>query len=493
MAGVVVTMSGDEARLFNAMKKVVDQQDKMNNKFKDGGKASKSAGDTAAAALRGIALQYVSIQGAMQVANGLAAEFARLQEAAAQSTQKVAAAQTSAIKNLQGMTYLQKQGLLTGDVVDIQRQSGFPNREMLVEAIGAGISAGGSPEEVLSAVKAAARLNVNTPEQMQTAAAGAIDLARATGVRDAEKNLGFLLTTGAVSRVESADKLANSLARSLGSAMQTVPGQTPEDAARESAALFAMLNKAANDKQGDSTSTALITLAAHIRKIAGDRSDTLMGRIQAIQSDPALRAEFLKGMPGEAAFKLPFEMLVTEGSKAFDEFKSNAVAIDFSTQAFKENAEQLQSLTNELAFGTVAQQVAGATQAYDLTADTEARAQIQKIINDVIPRIRPGGVGGAVSYVSEGIASVLSPFLMPDAESFGRNTEANLRGYRSELEIGGIDPTEEKKVRLIDESLKAIEKILENLERSANKLSQSADVMSRNQNPARAAAAGASQ
>lgn len=492
MAGVVVTMSGDEARLFNAMKKVVDQQEKMNNKFKEGWKASKSAGDSVVSSLQSIALQYVSIQGALQVANGLAAEFAKLQDAAAQSTQKVAASQTNALKNLQGLTYLQKQGLLTGDVADIQRQTGFPNREMLVEAIGAGISAGGSQEEVLSAVKAAARLNVNTPEQMQTAAAGAIDLARATGIRDAEKNLGFLLTTGAVSRVESADKLANSLAKALGSAMQTVPGQSPEEAARESAALFATLNKAANDKQGDSTSTALITLAAYVRKIAGDRADTLSGRIQAIQSDPGLRAEFLKNLPGEAAFKLPFEMLVTEGSKAFSEFKSNAVAIDFSTQAFKENADQLQSMTSELAFGAVSQQVAGATQAYDLTTDTEARAQIQKIVNDVIPRIRPGGVGGAVSYVSEGIAGLLAPFLMPDAESFGQNTGENLRAYRRELEIGGIDPTEEKKVRLIDDSLKAIEKILMQLEKTTGKLSQSAEVMAKSQNPARAAASGAS-
>jgi len=44
MAGVVVTMSGDEARLFRAMQKVVDQQDKLNSKLKDTAKNSDEAG-----------------------------------------------------------------------------------------------------------------------------------------------------------------------------------------------------------------------------------------------------------------------------------------------------------------------------------------------------------------------------------------------------------------------------------------------------------------
>lgn len=44
MAGVVVTMSGDEARLFRAMAKVLEQQDKLNNKLKDTGKNSEDTG-----------------------------------------------------------------------------------------------------------------------------------------------------------------------------------------------------------------------------------------------------------------------------------------------------------------------------------------------------------------------------------------------------------------------------------------------------------------
>lgn len=47
MAGVVITMSGDEARLFNAIKKVVEQQDKLNNKLKEGSKASEVATERA--------------------------------------------------------------------------------------------------------------------------------------------------------------------------------------------------------------------------------------------------------------------------------------------------------------------------------------------------------------------------------------------------------------------------------------------------------------
>jgi hypothetical protein len=493
MASVVVTMDAREQKLFQALDKLVQKQSQLNNKFDEGGKRSKTASETAAAAIRKLALQYVSMQSAMQIINNLSAEYARLQEASLQATQRLSAAQTDSIKNLQGLTYLQKQEMMTTDVAGIQKRTGFPNREMLSSAIGAGISAGGTPEEVLSAVEAAARLNINTPEQMQTASAGAIDLARATGIRDAEKNLGFLLTTGAVSRVESSDKLANALGKSLGSAMQTVPGQDPESAARESAALFAMLNKAANDKQGDSTSTALITLAAHIRKIAGDRSDTLAGRIQAIQSDPGLRAEFLKGMPGEAAFKLPFEMLVTEGSKAFDEFKSNAVVIDFSTQAFAENAEQLRKMTSELAFATTGAAVTGAAQAYDLNPQTEARALLGKIADEILPRVRPGGVPKLTTAASDMIAQPIIDFMYQDPDLYAVHLKDSLQSRRRSLEIGGITPEEQIKIDLIDQTLKTIERILVDLARSAVRMSQSSDAISRNQNPARAAAAGASQ
>jgi hypothetical protein len=44
MAGVVVTMDGDETRLFRAMQKVLEKQNQMNEKFKEGGNASEDAG-----------------------------------------------------------------------------------------------------------------------------------------------------------------------------------------------------------------------------------------------------------------------------------------------------------------------------------------------------------------------------------------------------------------------------------------------------------------
>lgn len=44
MAGVVVTMSGDEARLFRAMAKVLEQQDKLSKKLKDTGRLSEETG-----------------------------------------------------------------------------------------------------------------------------------------------------------------------------------------------------------------------------------------------------------------------------------------------------------------------------------------------------------------------------------------------------------------------------------------------------------------
>lgn len=488
MASVVVTMDAREQKLFQALDKLVQKQAQLNSKFDEAGNKGKSSLDKISASIGKAALQYISLQGAMQVVNSLSEEYLRLQEASLQATQRLASAQTGAVKNLQGLNYLQKKELMTTDVANIQRRTGFPNRDLLAQAIGAGISAGGSPAEVLSAVEAAARLNVNTPNELGTAAAGAVDLARATGVRDAERNLGFLLTTGAVSRVESSDKLANALGRSLGAAMQTVPNQDQELAAREAAGLFAVLNRAANDKQGDSTATALITLAAYLRKVAGDRADTLSGRLAAVAGDSSLRAEFLKSMPGEAAFKLPFEQLVTQQSAISGEFKTSAESIKFSADAFKENADQLATLTPELAFGTIGQSASAAIQAFSLDPRSQARAQLANIAKEVIPAVRPGGIPGLTTSIVEQVNQLPVNMMYQSPEAYASYLQGQLQGRRRSLTIGGVDEFEARKIELIDATLKSIEGILSQLEKSAKEMSGAANNISKNQNPARAQA-----
>jgi len=484
-------MDARERQLMIAMDKLIQKQAQVNKGFSDGEKSSKRGGDTAIKSFQKLAMQYVSLQATMQVVNNMSAEFARLQDASLQKTKELAAAQTDAIKNLQGLSYLQKQNLMTTDVEGVQKRTGFPSRSMLSDAIGAGISAGGSPEEVLSAVEAAARLNINTPEKMQTTAAGAIDMARATGIRDAEKNLGLLLTTGSVSRVESSDKLANSLGKTIGSTMATVPDSDKEQAGREAAALIAVLNKAGNDKQGEPTATATTSLAIYLRKLAPEVS-TLSGRLEKIANDEGLRAEFLKQIPGEAAFKIPMEMLVTKGSNAFEQFQENATkSISFSAEAFRENADQLQNMTPQLSIATALAKAKAASEAYDTNPSSAARAALGEMSGDVLPRVRSGGISGVVQSVVENVNSAVVPSYLSSPESFAAYTKQQLSARRGALESGGITAEERIKVDLIDQTMVAIERILVDLAGSSEKMSNAASVMSRTQAPARAQAAGA--
>jgi len=73
MAGVVVTMDGDETRLFRAMQKVLEKQNQMNEKFKEGGKASEDAGRKSSDAWSKTTLSLDTMKaGLISYASGLA-------------------------------------------------------------------------------------------------------------------------------------------------------------------------------------------------------------------------------------------------------------------------------------------------------------------------------------------------------------------------------------------------------------------------------------
>lgn len=494
MASVVVTMDAREAQLFRAMDKLLTQQNKINQKFRDGERVSKKSSDTAAKSIGNIVTQYVSLQAGMQIVNNLAAEYARLQQASLTATRNLAAAQQESIKNLQGLSILQKEELMTSVVEGIQKRTGFAGRDQLVAAIGAGISAGGSVDAVVSAVESAAMLNLNTPDALVSSASGALDIARATGINDAQKNIGFLLSTGAVSRVESPEKLANSLGKSLGSVIATTPNADQEEAARQAAALFAVLNRAANDKQGDSTATGSVQFANYLREFLGeDAPGTLQERIQTIAADPQLRRDFLEKMPGEAVFKIPMEQLVTQGSDLMNEFVDNASnRIQFSTQAFLDNVDQVQGLTPALQVATEGIRARSNVETYDLGVNNAVRAQIAEIAAETLPRTRAGGVSGAVQQAVETVNAPFVPSIFPDAESFGQFTLSQLRARQGAIRSGGVTDAERASDELLTRQIESIERLLGVLEKSARAQDAAAGAMRNGQGNgnARAQAAG---
>lgn len=546
MASVTVVMSGDDTRLIAANNRLFAAQEKALKKFDESvakARQVKESNDNAANSIKGMAEQYVTLNAGASLLNKLAQEQNDLQTAALEKTKAVASAQSDAIKNLAGMSFLQQADLIGKAAEKIAKDTGFANRPAIIQALAAGVSAGGTVEEAKSAVAAAAAINKTTPEQIGSTASGAIDLARVSGIASAEKNISLLLNTGAVSRVESLDKLANSLAKTLGNVAATTPNVDKETATREAAAMFAVFNRASNDRMGDSTVTANNQFAAYLRefftegggqkdvsdkiaKLEADKAITekeafnikqaeaklkaasgadkekaqvalndlkeratltaieekklaelkkqqsnlqnfkdpgsLSGRMEAIQSDAELRKAFLEKMPGEAAFKLPMEMLVTAGSDAFKEFKADFKTITYDEQVYSDLKKQMVSATPQLAIADIAATAESNIEQFNLDPQAAAIAEIKKIRTETLPRIRSYGIPGAVQSVVENTNEMtgLGNVFDGTVESAASHTRQTFRARRGMLERGGITEQESHIVALIDSQIKAIDAIV---------------------------------
>src|SRR3990167_9731237 len=111
MAAVTVAMSGDDAKLRAAHERLLAQQQKLLDKYTAIANGSKTSSESALKGLVTLGAQYVTINGAMQLANALSAEFAQLQQVSLEKTKGLAAAKQETTKNLQGMSFLQKEAL----------------------------------------------------------------------------------------------------------------------------------------------------------------------------------------------------------------------------------------------------------------------------------------------------------------------------------------------------------------------------------------------
>lgn len=540
------------------------------------GKTAVSIGEAVAA--------YGALQLGAQVFNGLLQEQNQLQQAALDKTKAVASAQSDAVKNLAGMAMLEQKGLLTTTAEKIAKSTGFADRGEIIKALAASISAGGTVAESESAVTAAAAINKTTPEQLGSTAAGAVDLARATGIADAERNLSFLLNVGNVSRVESFDKLGNALAKTVGNVAATTPEVDKQTATREAAAMFAVLNRASNDRMGESTATASNQLGAYLRKFfteGGGQTDmseqiaklesnkaitekeafaikqaeekvakstgkekekaevqlnairanatldpieekklaelkrqqaifdnlkkqdpgSLSGRMQVIQADPELRKAFLEKLPGEAAFKIPMEMLVTKGSEAFAEFKANFQKITFEETEFNKLKKQVATGTPQLAIADAGATATANIENFNLDPRTAAIAEIKKIRSETIPLIRSEGLFGGAQMFAEAISEPIASMGMATIEGAATDTRSKLLSRRRQLveatqsnifdgRTRNTDPSllQNQQISLIDKQLAAIDQIVtrlnalsnagDKMDKAADKINQAANVKS---------------
>lgn len=270
-----------------AVEKIANQKRKAAEKEIDDANRSREAFGNKVV---GFVAGYVSVQAAVSAVNGAIKDQIELQKESLTIAMDIAKAQAGAVKNLTGLSSADK-AMVLKEAKKLQADVGFSDQKYIAEAIGSGYSAIGDIEATKSAVRAAAELSRNAPDELSTIASGALDVSQGSGIKDAAKNLGFLLQVGAVSRVEDPAALSRTLAPAISSGVNTVPNQDKQQASIEIGAIYSELNRFATDIKGMSTGTAttqfLSKMQEFFRKLPEER-DLVNAQVKGLEEKLAI-------------------------------------------------------------------------------------------------------------------------------------------------------------------------------------------------------------
>jgi len=288
MAQTIVTLSGDDAELYKAFQRILDQQAKTDAGYKKIRNSSKEAADAAKAAAKdqadaerqrdrmigasvsqvsNLVGAYLSVNSAVEALSKAHETLITNQDKALAKATALAAAQQEAAKNLAGQTPQAISKTLQETVPAIARATQFQDLPKLTTALGSAASIVGE-EKATGVVSAAAELTRFTPDQLQTTATSTADIMAATGIKDAKQALALLASTGSVARPEELAKLSQGAAAAVNAAIAQAPKQEKVDAAKEGVALYAKLTKV--DPTGQSAATASIDF---IRQVSSEFAD----------------------------------------------------------------------------------------------------------------------------------------------------------------------------------------------------------------------------
>jgi hypothetical protein len=288
MAQTIVTLSGDDAELYKAFQRIIDQQARTDAGYKKIRNASKEAADTAKAAAKeqadaerqrermigGAVSQVTNLVGAYVSVNAAVNALSKAHETLVSNQDKalakaieLAAAQQEAAKNLAGQTPQAISETLQKTVPEIARSTQFQDLPKLTTALGSAASIVGE-ERATGVVSAAAQLTRFTPDQLQTTTTSTADIMAATGIKDARQALALLASTGSVARPEELAKLSQGAAAAVNAAIAQAPQQEKVDAAKEGVALYAKLTKV--DPQGQSAATASVDFIRQVSSVFSD-------------------------------------------------------------------------------------------------------------------------------------------------------------------------------------------------------------------------------
>ncbi|NLE58092.1 MAG: hypothetical protein GX616_07020, partial [Planctomycetes bacterium] len=255
------------------------------------------------------------VAGAIQIVRMEYEHLIEAQRQAASATLTQAQTQEVALVNLGATTEAQRDKFVSASKA-MAASLGVSETEVYRRASDA-LSARGDkpvygPGGAMDAVRASFSFSRGDPQAGIASAGAALDLSSVTKAT-ADESLGFLQAIGQKARITDPRKLAVNLPPAMTAA--TSAGADP----RTAGALFAALTQGMTDPTGESSRTASIAFSQQLRGFQDTDEWVNMSmskRIARLQSDPALRDQFLAKASFEKRAQAPIEQLLSGGSVA---------------------------------------------------------------------------------------------------------------------------------------------------------------------------------
>jgi hypothetical protein len=358
MAETIVTLSGDDKALFQALQRIVGQQDKLDAGFKKIKATSKDASDAVAGGFKldeaivsvgKYVTAFALVEGAVQVVSAAFTEMIKKQERSLALSNENAIAQAGASKNLSGLTNEQKV-IAFNDIREISK--GGIDESILTEAYAAGFGVANDTAKTTLALMASSKLALLSPMEVKDLTKGSLSVQRSTGVSSPEEALGFIQTSAGNAFIESNSLVADRMTPVIGSALPEVPGQNKQEAAIDVAGLFTEVSKLIQDKTGDVSKTITDKFFRSLDVVfdSGEFLDpgTLRGRELAAQTNPEIKAAVLKEF-GDNEGTGAIKQLLDASSNAAKALQDSRKSISFNRRVYDEEVISQQSLTPDIA------------------------------------------------------------------------------------------------------------------------------------------------
>jgi hypothetical protein len=270
-------------------------------------------------------------------------EHNRLAEESLRLTLDSAKAQSGASQNLTGLTSAEKAKALAS-ATTIQENTGFSDKNEILNAVGASYGITGSLEKTQGAIEAAIPLAIHSPENLKELTRSSLSVQRMTGVDSIEDSLGFLQNAAGVAFVDNNAAVAKNLTPLLATAVAGAPTQDAKQASSQAAAIFGKITQDKQDPLGD---TSRVAADKFLRTIASV-STTLGDELTKLDTELAPLKDKQRITDVEKAQMVRADITIDEKQKIVDRMggSNDSKAIDARADLEEAKANKVKLLEN---------------------------------------------------------------------------------------------------------------------------------------------------